>query len=642
MKVLIKTIRLGNFKGCKEKVFELGEKSEVLGANGVGKTTLATSWLWLMADKDYDLHSNPNIRPLDVEECTPRVEVVLDVDGKEVIVAKQQKRTVSKPNENGISKVSFTNSYEVNAVPKSERDFKAYLTELGIDFDLFLPLSHPNVFTSQKATEMRKVLFSMASNKSDYEIAIETSDADDVAKLLEQYTMEEIEALNKATLRKIKEDYGKDGEILRAKIDGLESAKVDIDVAELELQRKALKEKIEDNQIKQDDLSKQYEEYNKISDEIMELKFRESELKREANTSLNAQKTSYDETIATYTRKLDEIGRIIFVNDMNIERLESEIKDSERLINSCRESWTKINNSKFDENSLICSYCGQEYPADKKEQIRAEFETNKKNRLASVTKQGNELKEKIDNLKVEIENLKRTKEENEKLKAEIEKNITETKSEYDKLPETIDITETDDYKAIQAQINEKELVMKKGNSADEVRNQLRADKKQLEDELSKVEREIAKVDNNIRIDEQIEELREKQSEYEQSRADAENILFQLDLVGKKKNEMLSAEINSHFELVEFKLFDYQKNGSYKEVCVPQYKGKDLNVATNTGLETLMKIDIIKGLQKFYGQYYPVFLDGAECLSEDTRNSIATDCQIIYLSVNEDKELRIVK
>ena len=54
----------------------------------------------------------------------------------------------------------------------------------------------------------------------------------------------------------------------------------------------------------------------------------------------------------------------------------------------------------------------------------------------------------------------------------------------------------------------------------------------------------------------------------------------------------------------------------------------------------MKIDIIKGLQKFYGQSYPVFLDGAECLSEVSKAMIKAECQMIYLVVNEDKELSV--
>ena len=162
----------------------------------------------------------------------------------------------------------------------------------------------------------------------------------------------------------------------------------------------------------------------------------------------------------------------------------------------------------------------------------------------------------------------------------------------------------------------------------------------LQEQLLEVERKIALSNRNVEIDEEIENLQKKQIEYEQNKADAEKILYQLDLINKKKNEMLSADINSHFELVEFKLFDYLKNGDYKECCVPTVKGKDLSVSTNTGLEMLMKLDIIKGLQKFYEQFYPVFLDNAECLSDESKKSINMNCQMIYLSVAEC-ELKVV-
>lgn len=36
------------------------------------------------------------------------------------------------------------------------------------------------------------------------------------------------------------------------------------------------------------------------------------------------------------------------------------------------------------------------------------------------------------------------------------------------------------------------------------------------------------------------------TDYEQAKADAENILNQLDVISKKKNEMLTNEINQHF------------------------------------------------------------------------------------------------
>ena len=49
MKVTIKKAHISNFKGCKELKFGMGSINEVTGGNGVGKTTIATAWLWLIS-----------------------------------------------------------------------------------------------------------------------------------------------------------------------------------------------------------------------------------------------------------------------------------------------------------------------------------------------------------------------------------------------------------------------------------------------------------------------------------------------------------------------------------------------------------------------------------------------------------------
>lgn len=111
-------------------------------------------------------------------------------------------------------------------------------------------------------------------------------------------------------------------------------------------------------------------------------------------------------------------------------------------------------------------------------------------------------------------------------------------------------------------------------------------------------------------------------------------------MSRKKNALLQDDVNSHFELVDFKLFDWLKNGEYKEVCIPTYRNKDMGISTNTGLEILMKLDIIRGLQSFYNMHLPVFIDGAEALSESTMKMINSDCQTVFLKVTEDENLKV--
>lgn len=636
MKALIKAITLTMFKGVKNATYTFDGKSvDVKGKNGVGKTTIATAFYWLFADKDYELNSNPNVRPMDTEECTPRVDVVLDVDGREITVAKVQKQSKKRD-----GSIVLSNTYEVNSVEYGERDFKLKLLEYGIDTTLFLALSHPDVFTGKKSDEMRKVLFGMVEDVSDKDIADKYAELSDVAKLLTDYTVEEITAMQNATLRKVKEVYGKDGEILRATIEGLELSKSGIEASSLEIERNLIREKIADNEKKQSDFSEQLKEREKLSSEIMNLKFELSGLQNEKNRVLEEQRREVNSELAKVNsgiRTAEESKRIV---KKDIDILNAEIsKMSERLV-SLREKYKTASAVAFDESSLVCPYCKQEYPTEEKDRIKADFEKNKNKELCDITAEGNSTKALIEQKKKEVEqyvadidSLDVTISELTSDKLVFEKNLSE-------IPTTVDVTGTEEYKQLTQQIFEKEQQLSTMSNYDEQKAVLSAERNELNAELVSVEKKFSLCEHDSVIDEQIAEHRKKQSEYEQNKADAEKILEQLKELSRRKNELLTADIDKDFDIVRWQLFEYQKNGDVKNCCVPLVDGRRFGESTNTGREVLAKIDIINGLQRFYGQNYPVFLDGAECLSSETKNRIKLESQLIYLTVTESEKLEV--
>lgn len=643
MQATIKSLHLENFKGAKSATYQFdGKNASVIGQNGAGKTTLFTAYMWLMADKDSGLKSNPNIRPIGTEECTPRVEVIFDIDGKEVIAAKIQKCTVKKSKTGGADAISLSNSYEVNSVEYGERDFKKKMAEYGFDFELFLPLSHPDAFTSQKSADMRKVLFGMASEKSDKEIADMTDGAADVAEMFANYTAEEVKAMQNATIRKIREEYGKDGEILRAKIEGMEQSKTDIDVAELELLKNSLNEQIAENKEKQEDISKEFEEQQKASDGILELKFELNDLQRKANEELEKQRRELRNEEYDLCHRADREKSDIGYKKTQIHNCELHIKDLTVDLEKVREEYTAKEKTEFDENDLTCKMCGQPYPEEKAVEIRMNFLNRKNDVLHEVAVRGNSIKDELQKEKDILEKSKKELETLEKGLEEKTERIEKVREKIRELPDSIDISDHPEVQEIQRQIAEKEQAMNKWNSAEEIRQQLKDEGEDLHSQLTEVEKQLALAQKNIEIDEQIADLRKKQGEFEQNKANAEKILYQLDLVSRKKNELLTEDINKNFDIVKWQMFEYQKNGDYKDCCIPTIDGKRFGESTNTGREVLAKLDIIKGLQRFYGQSYPIFLDSAECLSDETSKRIEMDCQLILLKVSEDKELKIEK
>ena len=675
MKAVLKSLHLENFKGTKDKTYEFGKTTRVSGMNRLGKTTIATAWFWLLADKNYELVSNPNIRPDDVEECVPTVTVVLDVDGKKITIAKMQKRKVGKPDANGISKVTLTNTYEINSVPKTERDFKADLEELGLIVDNFLVCSHPDVFTGQKQADMRKVLFKMASTKTDAEIAATSEDTADVAKLLESYKFEEIEAMNNASKKKAVEQL----DAIPNQIIGLEKAKVDVDVAEQELAKAELERKITEVDQKIVGAGNAVES---LRQEEMQLQFDMSVITQNMSRELSAKRRELENSLENYNPVVENIRK-------NISKTEGQIVDNIKAIADADTERKKLgeqynaekakafdekpylfDESKwvFDESTTVCSLCGQTLPVEKIEQLKADFESRKEKARADATKRLADAKNdfvattnsNFEEIKVKGFAKKNLIEELTKNNADLqailddlkeqEKVAAARKEELSKqlaeIPEEADFTQNEEYVKLNARHNEVLAEIERLQAADdaEIVASLKIEKEDLKSQLEETNKIIAQAANNVRIDEQIADMQHKQCEYEQAKADAEKILYQLSEVSKRKNDLLVDEINSHFSIVRWRLYDYQKNGNYKEICVPTVLDEETGIykvfgdTTNTGREIEAKIDICNSFQKFFDMYVPIFLDGAESLNNEYIPAV--DTQLILLTVTKDKQLKV--
>ena len=667
--MILKSLHLENFKGAKDKIYKFGKTTRVSGMNRLGKTTIATAWFWLLADKNYELVSNPNIRPDDVEECVPTVTAVLDVDGKEIAIAKMQKRKVGKPDANGISKVTITNTYEINSVPKTERDFRADLEELGLSFDNFLVCSHPDVFTRQKQADMRKVLFKLASAKTDVEIAAMSKDTKDVAKLLEAYKYEEIEAMNNASKKKAVEQL----DAIPNQIVGLEKAKVDIDVAEQELAKADLERQIAEVDRK---IAGADNAVGSLQQEEMQLQFDMSGIMQTMNRELSNQRNNIEVELFGCTTELDRFKPTISLKEKQIDDNAKAIADAdaERKKLGEQNNFEKakafdetpylFDESKwvFDESTTVCSLCGQKLPDDKIEQLKADFERRKEeamedamrklrdaknnfvaqknSNLEEIKKKGfvqkdliDELTKKNADLNTEIDALKKQERDAIAKKEELSKQLSE-------IPSEADYSQNEEYVKLKARHNEVLAEIERLKAADdaEIVESLKIEKEDLKSQLEEINKIIAQAANNIRIDEQIADMQKKQREYEQAKADAEKILHQLKEVSKRKNELLVEEINQHFGIVSWELFDYQKNGEYKEACVPMVDGKEFGVTTNTGREIQAKLDICNSFQKFFDMYVPIILDGAESLNDEYIPAV--DTQLILLTVTEDKQLKV--
>lgn len=640
MRIKLLKIIVENFMCYAHEEFNFFDLTKIFAMNGKGKSSIAAAYKWCLFNCDYELKDNPVVRRevggKSVDDMDTSVEIVLNVDGKEVTMKKVQKRTYSKDG----SSYKDDNKYFINDVPKTLKDFNAYL---DIDMSVFKMCSNINAFLNQKTADMREYLFSLVENVADLDIARSKAELAELVPLLEKYSAEELSAMNKATKAKIIKDLPiLDGQIKEKERDI--QIKSDIDTSDLELLKNSLKEQIAGCIAKQTDNDKLLAEYDKASADIINLKFELNDMSRKANEENFKQRRRIDDEIVDVKRKIDEISRGIETANDEIEKANAVIGRYTLELQEARETWTKLHEMQFDENEKICQMCGQELPADKVELLIKNFESKKVSALESEAERGNKIKFLVDSERESVAKLNEEIATHESEKKEQEAKLKDLESQLAVLPVEIDVTGSEEYKALEKQIVEKEEAMHKANDISAVKAELKAQETDLRQQLADCENQIAKSDT-VADEQRLEELKKTRLDSEQNKANAEKILALLEELDKAKNKTLSEAINSHFELVEWQLFELAKNGNYKSVCIPKIDGKSiLTTVSNKGNRILGRVDICKSIQKISSISCPIFLDDSESLSTDNQKRVAgmVDSQLIMLIVNDGDRLEIVE
>ena len=645
MKIKLLGMRLENFMCYVDTEFNFFHLTKILAENGKGKSSIVTAFNWVLFNCDYELRDNPQVRRVvdgkSVDDMDVSVTLMLDVDGKEVTLRKVQKRIYGETVKDGVvvTTVNDPNSYYINEVSKTLKAFNEYL---DVNIATLKMCSNINVFLNQKPKEMREYLFSLVDKTSDLDMAKSKSELAELVPFLEKYTCEEIRAMK----NKIKKDVDDNAKKLKGQIEEKErdvQLKQAIEISDLELQKNSLKEQIEDCIAKQTDNDKLMAEYDKASSDILDLKFKQGDLSRKANEGNIKARREIEDKISDKQFLVRQVEKTISETEKCIELSKKTIESITDYLNAERKKWTEENNRQFDENSLICPYCGNEYREDKKEQLRADFKKHKADTLKAITDNGNLYADRLSKEKKTLADLEAELPEHKESLGMLNTAIEVLTEQLSELPQEIDVSTTEEYKAFEQQIAEKEQAMHKANNILAVKAELKAQESELRQQLSDCEAKIA-ASNTAMEEERLEELRNRQRDMEQSKTNAEKILDLLDELDKAKNEALTEAVNSHFGLVKWQLFEYAKNGNYKSCCIPTVDGKSiLTTMSNKGNRILGRVDICNSIQKISGISVPIILDDSESLSTDNQKKVSemVDSQLIMLIVNDSEKLEIM-
>ena len=668
MDIKLKSLHLENFKGIKVLDVFFGNKTKIKGQNASGKTTVFDSFTWLLFNKNSAGEEKFNVRPLDadgkrVDNVEIKVVAVLEVDGREVELSKvQRQKWVKKRGTNVAELQGNENLFEIDGYPKSEKDYKAYISGL-VDEELFKMLTNPQFFSGMKWKEQRDILMKFVSTVSDVELAKENPEFSELVSELEKAPS--TDDIHKKFSKALTEWKKKQVEI-PVRIDELSKSLVQIDVAEQELAKADLERKISELD---DKIANSNNIVGDLISESMQLQMDMSVIMQNMNRELSQKRNIIEGTVFDSRVELDKVKNSISKKEKYIDEAKSCIEVAEKrradlgreykevTAKAFDETPYQFDDAKwvFDENSTICSLCGQVLPLAKIDEIKADFEVRKvkaktdaenslkfareqfaaqkKSKLKAIETAGFEQKELIDTMTTEIGKAKAEIQELGNKEQEITLKLSDLEKQLSEIPKEADYYQNEEYEKLKVRYDEVSSEIEKLKTSDTFKEE----RKRLMSELDAVKGEIAKNAKNVEIEERIGELEQEQREVGQKVADQEKMLYLLEQFIKEKMLRISETINSKFKTVSWKMFEEQLNGKMRECCECTVNGVPYSTLNN-GHRIVAGLDIIQSLSELYGVTATIFVDNAESLNE--YNVPDMDAQMVLLAVSDDKELKV--
>lgn len=642
--IILEKAHMENFKRFKDETIEFGQRTSIFGQNYLGKSSIADLFSWVLFNKSstgnvegkhfyprrYD-ENGVNIDYVDVVG-----EIVLLVDGVETKIRKVQKQkwVRHRGSENEVYE-GDTTEYEWNDVPATATNHKKKVAEI-ISEEVFLLLSNPAAFPSKSDKDQRKFLMEHVEKITDADVLANHPEFSSVIDAMGDLTLEELEAKNKKEI----DAYEKKKAELPTRIDQERKHIEEMDFSTIEAELASAEKELSENESKIEDTGKAYENLNDLKAKKAELDGKKIKMVSEQNLENEKKKRTLQDAVDKACSEFNEY----FKENQNLDRelndLKSQMERNKKELEECREQYKDEMSKEMDESTLICPTCGQEFPEDKKEEIRAGFAEKKANAIKSINERGSRLSKEITEAEEKAASIEKRIEELKELKVTAQGKENKAKKVLDafcngpKEP-TAELIALDEEIAKL----ESEIAAIDTSDADTL-------KENLKSERSEIQKRIVELNSCLALKGVIEKSKETVKDLEaamvkntQNLANCERLKKEIEKFRTTKNQMLSDSVNKRFKLVTWKLFEQQKNGGIKDVCVCMIHGSQYGENTTSATERMMAgMDIINTLQEIYEVKAPIFLDDADLYNDWNIPDMGS--QLIKLCVSEDKELRV--
>ncbi len=638
-KVTLNRLELSNFKKIAKLSIDFTQETDIVGTNGVGKSTIFDAYTWLLYGKNSHDQNDFAIKTLDennqaIHKLEHEVVGTFDVDS-EIIEFKRvyREKWVTKRGNDIEELTGHETTFFVNGVPKSKGEYQTAVASM-IDENISKIISNPLYFNEKmKWNERREILTAIAGNVENADIFMEMgSDYNELRDILNAgKSLDEQKKVIQAQKKKLKEEK----ETIMPRINEANHNKPEpVDASEIEKQIISLGGELNsiDEQINNrfKSVEKAQEQAKGIQEKRYELHTKLMELQNEFQKS----EQQYAWSIKSKRAELEnEIKTLELNNRKDFTFEQSAIENLKEKNEKLRNQFVEVSNMIFDENcqDKNCPTCKQSLPdyESKVEELRSAFNVDKLQQLDSIREHGKNNNVLIEKYANEINKINLASKE---YLEQIEQKKTYLQ-EWEKSIITERPATTPEIEALKTQIES--IVIPTIETPDV--SELKAQKDVINLELDALKSKLTVNDIVKTIDARIAELEAQNKLLAQEIASLEKLEFQIDNFNKAKIELIEKRINSKFALVKWKMFNEQLNGGLEPTCEAIVNGTPFN-DLNTAMKCNAGMDVINALNYHFGIFAPVFIDQRESIV----TLIKTECQVINLKVDESKkELTII-
>ena len=649
--IKLQKIQLSNFKSLNIEVEFNDGATKISGKNGIGKTSIASAFYWLLSSytspfvpKNFALFDDR----VELTHETPlaKVKAWLKVGEYDYTIEKtaEAKFTRSKGSSEWVKASSDTYTVYIDEIETSATHYNEWI-EVNICPAAMLPyLLSGEFFTAlidDNKNKAREILSSLVGEVKPEDFK---GDYSSIAEMLGRYSASDIVEMSRKKKKPLEERQN----VIPVEIDRKEERlselrAMDFTATEKEIEKiKGEIEAIDGLLLGNADAVKPILEHNreienKVSNKRLSLVNGRLDYKEAQNARTSEIKAKISE-VKRYNEGVDRDNAKIKDNAEAITKEIASTKKDLALLEEMRGDLLKERDEIKERvfTGETCAYCGQELPYDKLEEEREKFNLKKKSDLENVVARGKRCAEAIANIKECIKNLEDIESRGVVLLER--KPITEYEEALARVEASfVPYEETDEFKLINAEIDALMSEIKEVPSNDN--ESLTSRKKALIEDLSELSKKLGLKDEISKIENDIVTLREELRSVANAIAELEGMIFKANEWIQERNDIVAFKINSKLAKSKIEMWSTQKNGELiPDLVLCNSKGVKFN-STNFANRIEIQLDLQSMFHRLFKVTLPIFIDEAMVFSPSQLPHFEGG-QVVYLMASDSPYLEV--